>query len=128
MTPTQRSIAYFRKQGLICGIVERWIPNPKHSGGGFRKDFLGIIDLIFLGADGVVGVQSCGQDFSAHRRKLIEEKHEEARAWLETPGTSLLLIGWRKVAATRGSAQRVWKPRLEKIILSNGGEVISESV
>ena len=124
MTPTQRSMKFFRDQGLVCGIVERWIPNPKHPGGGFRSDFLGCIDLIFLGPDGVVGVQSCGQDVSAHQKKLAEERADEMRSWLECPGTQFLLIGWRKVAAKRGGLAKVWRPRIYRYTLSTSGEMV----
>jgi hypothetical protein len=33
MTPTQRTLKYYRDKGWICEVVERWIPNPKHPGG-----------------------------------------------------------------------------------------------
>ena len=46
ISPTQRTIAYLKDQGLICGIVERLIPNPKHPGGGFTiRTYLNIIDI-----------------------------------------------------------------------------------
>lgn len=115
MTPTQRSMAYFRDMGMLCGVVERWIPNSKHPGGGFRKDFLGCIDMIYLSkVDGIVAVQSCGQDYAAHRRKILEERKEELDAWLEAGG-KFVLIGWRKVKAVKGGKALVWKPRIEEI-------------
>lgn len=119
MTPTQRTMAYFRQQGMLCGVVERWIPNPHHPGGGFRKDFLGIIDMIYMSqADGIVGVQSCGQDYAAHRRKILEEHNEDARAWLEAGGR-LVLIGWRKVKVKRGGTAVRWEPRIEEFTLED---------
>ena len=119
MTPTQRTMAYFRQQGMLCGVVERWIPNPRHPGGGFRKDFLGIIDMIYMSqADGIVGVQSCGQDYAAHRRKILEEHNEDARAWLEAGGR-LVLIGWRKVKVKRGGTAVRWEPRIEEFTLED---------
>lgn len=116
MTPTQRSMAYFRNLGMLCGTVERWIPNPKHPGGGFRSDFLGFLDMIYLSkADGIVGVQSCGQDFAAHRRKILEERREDLEQWLDAGGRCVL-IGWRKLKV--GNALR-WKPRIEEFTLEN---------
>ena len=117
MTPTQRSMAYFRGLGMLCGVVERWIPNPKHPGGGFRSDFLGFLDMLYMSkTDGIVGVQSCGQDFSAHRKKILVDRREELREWLEAGGRCVL-IGWRKVKAKRGGVQMVWKPRIEEFTL-----------
>ena len=121
MSPTQRSMKYFRDQGLVCGIVERWIPNPRHPAGGFRKDFLGIIDMIFLGLDGVVGVQSCGTDFQPHLRKILDEHLEDLKTWLETPGTKFVLIGWRPVvrknqdgSVSKVGGGKIYKPRIQE--------------
>lgn len=119
MTPTQRSMAYFRNLGMICGVVERWIPNPKHPGGGFRADFMGFLDMLYMSkADGIVGVQSCGSDYAAHRRKILVERREELRAWLEAGGRCVL-IGWRKVKLKKGGVQMVWKPRIEEFTLES---------
>lgn len=127
MTPTQRSMKYFRDMGMVCGIVERWIPSPKHPGGGFRSDFLGFIDMIFLGPDGIVAVQSCGQDYAAHRRKILEDRREELEAWLEAGG-KFSLMGWRKVKRVRGGSQMVWEPRIEEFTLENLKDETSESL
>lgn len=123
MSPTQRTLAWLRSEGLIVGIVERWLPIPGMPGGGKRSDFLNIIDVIALGADGVVGVQSCGAGFSAHKKKICEEYADNARAWLETPGTSLRLIGWtkkkRKLAKGGWSKGSYWTPRDEQIAMED---------
>lgn len=114
MTPTQRTLAYLRDQGMLCAIVERFIPNPKHPGGGFRSDFLGFLDIIAIGPDGIVGVQSCGADFAAHRRKILEERRVELDAWLEAGGR-VMLIGWTKRKIKRGGKAMRWTPRIEEI-------------
>ena len=117
LSPTQRTIAHLKEQGIVCGICERWIPNPRMPGGGIRKDLFGFIDIITISkADGVMGIQSCGQDFSGHRRKILEEKKDEVRAWLEA-GAKLQLIGWRKLKVTRGGKAMRWVPRIEEITL-----------
>jgi len=48
LKPTQRTLRELRDQGRVVDICERWIINPKHPGGGFRKDMFGFIDLIAL--------------------------------------------------------------------------------
>lgn len=89
-------------------------------GGGFRKDFLGCIDLIALDPQrGVIGVQSTGQDFSGHLRKLTEERAQECRDWLSTPGTVLELWGWRKIKAKRGGKAQLWQPRVRVLTLED---------
>jgi len=112
MRPTERTIRYFKDQGMTVDMVERWIPNPKHPGGGFRKDYLGCIDAIALCPEkGIIGVQSCGQDFAGHLSKIKLEKRTEALRWLQCGG-KLVLIGWRKVKKVRGGKAMVWSPRI----------------
>ena len=119
LSPTQRTIAYLKNQGLICGTVERWIPNPRMPGGGIRKDLFGFIDIITISrADGVTGIQSCGQDFIGHQRKILFEKKEELFEWLSS-GANFQLIGWRKLKKKRGGSQMIWSPRILEINLNN---------
>jgi hypothetical protein len=87
------------------------VPNPKHPGGGFRKDYLGIIDIIGIDGDLTVGIQSCGQDFAAHDKKILASEH--TRTWLGGESRSLVLVGWRKVKKKRGGKQMVFRPRVK---------------
>jgi hypothetical protein len=113
MRATERTIRYFKDQGMTVDMVERWIPNPKHPGGGFRKDYLGCIDAIALCPEkGIIGVQSCGQDFAGHLSKIKLEKRTEALRWLQCGG-KLVLIGWRKIKEKPRQGKRmVWSPRI----------------
>lgn len=96
---------------MKCAIVERF--NRFAGPHGIRQDLFGIIDIIALHPSrGVVGVQSTGQDFAGHFQKITREKAQDTRDWLQTPGTSLELWGWRKVKAERGGKAMVWKPRV----------------
>lgn len=116
MTPTQRTMRFLRDQGRRCAIVERF--NVHAGPHGQRQDLFGIIDIIALDPQrGVVGVQSCGSAFSAHKRKIMEEKYQETHDWLSTPGTVLELWGWRKVKVKRGGKAMIWKPRIIEITL-----------
>lgn len=125
-SPTQRTIRELRNQGRKCAIVERRIPAGPGIPFGITKDLFGIIDIIALDPErGVVGVQSCGQDFSAHERKLFEERAEECIEWLRTPGTALELWGWRKVKLKRGGKAMRWQPRIRVYTLA---DFASESV
>ena len=118
MTPTQRTLRALREQGRVCAIVERW--NQHVGPHGIRQDLFGIIDVIALDPErGVVGVQSCGSDFAAHQRKMLEERAQECIDWLSTPGTVLELWGWRKVKLKRGGKAERWSPRVRAFTLAD---------
>jgi hypothetical protein len=110
MNPTQRTLKYYRDQGYICEVVERWIINPRHPAGGFRKDYLGIIDIIAIKGEETLGIQSCGQAFAEHDRKILAEPNTEE--WL-AGGRGLVLIGWRKLKVKRGGKAMKWAPRIK---------------
>lgn len=115
LSPVQRTIAWLKDQGVTCCVVERWVSNPKHPGGGFRLDFLNIIDLIAISkADGIIGYQVCGTDFASHYRKITIEHAESTNEWLEAGG-KLIIIGWRKLKLHRGGKAMRWTPRIQTI-------------
>lgn len=117
-SPTQRTIRELKNQGRICGIVERF--NQFVGTHGIRQDLFGIIDIIALDPiRGVVGIQSCGQDFAGHFRKITVERAAETTEWLKTPGTVLELWGWRKVKLKRGGKAERWQPRVREIKLED---------
>ena len=115
-SPTQRTMAYYRAQGLQLGVVERFIQRPGQAF-GFRKDLFGFVDIIACDpVRGIVGIQSCGQSFAEHKRKIINECGKEVKVWLECGG-KLEIIGWRRVKKVRGGKAMVWKPRILEITL-----------
>ena len=123
ISPTQRTLAALREIGRTVDICERWIRNPKHPAGGFRKDMFGFLDIVCLDpVQGIVGVQSCGQDFKAHIDKITIECKENAVKWLECNG-KIEVWGWRKVKLKRGGKAMRWKPRFARIFL-DGDELI----
>lgn len=120
LSPTQRTLGALRQRGMPCWIVERF--NQYAGPHGLRIDLFGIIDVLALDKSptgGVIGVQSCGQDYAAHYRKLTVEKAQETADWLETPGTKLELWGWRKVKLNRGGVAMRWAPRVRHITLDD---------
>ena len=119
-TNTQRTLEYLRKEGMECCIAERWIINPKHPAGGIRRDLFGFADLVALGENSIIAVQSCGQAFSEHHKKITQDEYVAPNAlkWLECGGR-LMLIGWRKVKLKRlGKAMR-WQPRIKEYSLED---------
>ena len=119
MTPTQRTIRELKNLGRICGIVERFISNA-HIPSGIRSDLFGIIDIIALDPErGVIGIQTCGNSFSEHWKKITEERYQETHDWLSTPGARLELWAWRKVKLKRGGVAMRWQPRVVEITLND---------
>lgn len=118
LTPTQRTLRAMREQGRVCAIVEKF--NYYAGPFGRREDLFGIIDILALDPQkGVLGIQSAGQDFSKHLKKLLEDKSSECITWLSTPGTGLELWGWRKVKLKKGGKAERWMPRIKKITLKD---------
>ena len=126
LSPTQRTMRALREIGTKCAVVERWNAFAPRPGGppGIRIDLFGIIDVLALDPErGVVGIQCCGADFAAHKRKLLEERAQDTLDWLSTPGTVLEIWSWRKVKAKRGGKAMVWRPRVEEITREDLGGV-----
>lgn len=118
LTPTQRTLRELRAQGRVCAVVEKW--NQHVGPHGIRQDLFGIIDVLALDPQrGVVGVQSCGENFAAHERKFLNECAQECIDWLSTPGTALELWGWRRVKLKRGGAATRWSPRIREFMLAD---------
>jgi hypothetical protein len=108
MKPTERTLKLLRDQGYICDMVERWIRNPKHPAGGFRRDLFAFADILAFKGPEVALVQSCGADYAAHKRTIFEAPL--AGEWVRR--NKIILIGWRKVKKARGGKQMIWKPRI----------------
>ena len=93
ISPTQRTLKANKNLGRKCGIVERW----QQYGGkfGVRQDLFGFIDIIAIDEfEGIVGIQSTGQDFSGHIKKIMNLE-EIVKEWLHH--APLELWSWRKV-------------------------------
>lgn len=120
MTPTQRTLKLMREQGRICWILEKWNPYA-----GIRQDVGGFLDLLCIDpVDGIVGVQSCGQSFSAHVKKMTEERNENMYEWLKH--AKVELVGWRRVKLKRGGKAERWMPRIADFYIENGNVVCVE--
>lgn len=102
-SPTELTLELLRNRGWHCDIVERRNPVVRNR----SHDMFGIIDIIALTSDGVLGVQSTGEDFAAHWTKLTVVKALASARWLQVPGNRLMLIGWRKLKADRHRSPRV---------------------
>lgn len=127
-SPTQRTIAAQAPLGRVCEIVEKFNYHVMRGDGGFgiRQDLFGFLDILALDPEsGIVGIQSCGQDWSGHVTKLRVERKEIVIRWLQA-GARCELWGWRKVKAKRGGKQMVWRPRIGDVILTGDGVQVVE--
>ena len=110
---TSRTLEYIRSQGWIADKVEQF--NPYAGEFGRRKDMFGFADIVALGENSIIAIQSCGQAFAEHDRKILEDEKAAPNAllWLQNGGR-IILIGWRKVKLRRGAKAMRWKPRIKE--------------
>jgi hypothetical protein len=113
---TSRTLEYLRSQGWVADKCEQF--NAYAGKFGQRKDLFGFADIIALGEGSIIAIQSCGQDFASHHRKITEDEKAAPNAylWLKNGGR-LLLIGWRKVKLKRGGTALRWQPRIREYSL-----------
>lgn len=81
-----------------------------------RYDMFGFADIVAVGKNKIIAVQSCGQAFSEHNKKILNEPM--AKEWLKAGG-GIILIGWRKIKLKRGGKALRWKPRIKEYSLEN---------
>jgi hypothetical protein len=116
LSPTQRTLALLRERGWLHDTVERF--NPYVGPHGIRVDYLNAFDIIAIDpGTAIVGVQSFGQAWSEHAKKLLGECAPQLRAWLGVPCARVEMIGWRKVKLNRGGKAMRWKPRIGDVVL-----------
>ena len=110
---TSRSLEYIRSQGWMCDKVEQF--NPYAGKFGKRKDMFGFADIVAMGEGTIIAIQSCGQAFSEHNKKITEDElvAPNALKWIQCRGR-LILIGWRKVKLKKGGKAMRWSPRIKE--------------
>ena len=108
---TSRTLEYIRSQGWEADKVEQYNVYSRR-----RKDLFNVIDIVALGEKGIIGIQSCGQAYSEHMQKILNEPL--ALKWIEKGG-HLMLIGWRKILKKRGGKLKVWAPRIHEFTVED---------
>lgn len=128
MTPTARTLARLRKEGITAQVVERFNPygGPRKADGtavGNRVDLFGIIDVICLGGS-ITGIQATsGANLSNRRQKA--EAEPRLLEWLKAGG-KFELWGWRKLKRT--GRWEVRKLRAERCLACWEGPIAWEEV
>lgn len=113
ISPTSRTLEYIRQQGWVADKVEQW--NPYAGKVGQRKDMFGFGDIVAMGEGNIYAIQSCGNSYAEHDRKITKDERVAPLAlkWIENGG-KLLLIAWRKVKLKRGGKAMRWQPRIKE--------------
>ena len=109
-TTGHRTMAYLRKHGYDCGIVERWIQFRK-----IRIDFLNLFDIIACHPKKkeIIGVQTTsGTHHASHLTAM--KLSTRLPGWLKSGGKAML-ITWSKKGA-RGK-RKLWTPRIVMLSL-----------
>ena len=89
-SPTELTLKKWRKAGYLCAVVEKWNPHVK-----IRQDLFGCIDVLAVGPDGTIGIQSTSYSNVSARVRKIEDMPETVHA-LRNAGWRVLVEGWRK--------------------------------
>ena len=107
ISPTQRTLALLRSEGMLCEIVERWNPHAR-----CRQDLFGFADIIALNPAelcwgcGIWAIQcTSSANMAARITKIKTECRENAMRWVIAYGR-IQVIGWAK-RGPRG-ARKVW--------------------
>lgn len=88
-SPTVRSLTKLRKDGYVAEVVEKFNSFTKT-----RKDLWGIIDILAIRRDEVLGVQTTSwANVSARVKKITDSEHIGA---IREAGIRVVVHGWRK--------------------------------
>jgi len=90
-SPTQHSLAHYRKLGYTCQVVEHF-----NSFSHRRVDLFGYIDIVAIkdGETGVLGIQTTSKANMGAR--ILKVKQEPiAKIWL-AGGNRIYVDGWQK--------------------------------
>jgi hypothetical protein len=110
ISPTQRTKAVLKKQGVPHQITEHWNQWARK-----RIDLFGFIDIVALTEEGIVGIQTTSSsNHSARKAKILAEPR--AKAWLEAGGIISIWTWGRKGA--RGK-RKLWSSHEECITLED---------
>ena len=119
VSSNQRSMTRCTKLGWPRWKVEVW-----HAFAHKRQDLFGIIDVLALANDELIGIQSTSADVNQHLAKIRES--EFTLPWLAT-GAKLEIWNWRKLKLKRGGKAVRWKCRVVRVLANGEQEIDRES-
>ena len=101
MSPTQLTLRNLRERGYRAAVVERWNPFAR-----IRQDLFGCVDVIGVGPEGTIGVQSTSD--SNMSKRVLKFSDADAIGDLRDANWTLEVHGWKKV-------KNRWQVRVEDI-------------
>ncbi len=120
-SPTQRSLAAWRKDGAVAEVVERWNQHAR-----VRHDLFGVIDIVALKDGHIIGVQTTS-DGNLSARVAKAKAEPKLLAWFRCGGR-FVVEGWGK-KGQRGK-RKLWSRRqveiTEEQIERNAAEAAEE--
>lgn len=126
VTPTIRTLRYFRRKNIPCRVVERWI--KLRTGGGIRQD-LWHCDIVALIGQDTLGIQAGPKQHHAEKvtNALI---HPDVKLWLSSPYRSYIVLTWGKYVKRRKdgtkSLQPDWRARATRLVNEDGKIIAKE--
>ena len=93
-SPTERTLALYRKQGWQCAVVEKWNPYAK-----VRNDAFGFIDILAYHPfkKKIIGIQTTTMANKSNRIKKMAASQHTA-GW-NAAGGEIHLVVWRKLVS-----------------------------
>ena len=89
-SPTQLTLKKLRADGWTAEVTEKWNPFAK-----IRQDLFGIVDVLGIGKEGTIAVQTTSDSNVAARvKKIADSPHIAA---IRDAGWAFHVHGWRKV-------------------------------
>lgn len=89
MSPTERSLAYLRKQDYLAAVTERWNHFAK-----VRQDLFGFVDIIAVKPGETLAVQCTS--YSNVSSRVAKIAGHENTAKLREAGWLIKVYGWQK--------------------------------
>ncbi len=90
-SPTQLTLKHLRSLGYLAEVTEHWNAWARR-----RVDLFGFVDVLGVGPEGTIAVQTTSSSNMAARVKKIAES--ENTAFLRKAGWEIQVWGWRKKA------------------------------
>jgi hypothetical protein len=101
-SPTELTLAKWRKLGYLCAIVEKWNPHAR-----IRQDLFGFGDVLCVGHDETVLIQTTTQANVHARINKIEEQGDTV-AILYRSGWRVIVEGWKQVGKWQSTETEIW--------------------
>jgi hypothetical protein len=91
LSPTQLTLRHLRESWPKVETVERWNPHAK-----IRQDLFGFVDVLAVGPEGTLAVQTTSATNVSKRVRKIREDLPDEFAAVQAAGWQVVVHGWAK--------------------------------